>query len=526
MNMNINNHILLLINKYKLQKLYLKYKILSILTSITREGFYWLLLFFSSIIDKNANSIYVYSIVLALLLIIHIPVENIFNNIKSKLIEELKFSNTKYFLNKIINIDKKILLNFDLNEYYNMLLYYNDNIENYIISLKIVYDIPLRFISLLIIAITSNNYLLIGIFGVFIGIISSLNQWKYIKENSLLNKQILLENKIKNYIINSKSHIINDEVNKKYLFNNIIKHKKSNKNISFINNKLDININICIFIYIIIILINKIHTLTPSTFLCYFLLTYDIEYIGDKLIEYYKNKKIINKMQIRLNYLNNIIINNSHNKNNILNNEKLEIKITKLENKNPILYCDNIIIKQNDHILVSGISGSGKTSLLYILKGIIKVDNLIIEPNINLIKSISYLTLSNHKNLYNDYLYNIITNYANNPDKILIDKILLLVKLNHKFNNNKYVIIEKLSTGERVRLIIARIIYVIKTKNYKILLFDEIDENLNNDLALEICNNIKNIFHDKIILYITHNEEVKKLFTLKLFINNGKINYQ
>ena len=49
-------------------------------------------------------------------------------------------------------------------------------------------------------------------------------------------------------------------------------------------------------------------------------------------------------------------------------------------------------------------------------------------------------------------------------------------KIAHRLNKNEFVDIETLSGGERIRLLIARIIYAVKTKNYNILLFDEIDE--------------------------------------------------
>jgi len=66
----------------------------------------------------------------------------------------------------------------------------------------------------------------------------------------------------------------------------------------------------------------------------------------------------------------------------------------------------------------------------------------------------------------------------------------------------------------------------VKTRNYNILLFDEIDENLNDQLAQEICNNLRDIFKDKIILYITHNEKVKKLFSKKFLVTKGLITHQ
>ena len=95
--------------------------------------------------------------------------------------------------------------------------------------------------------------------------------------------------------------------------------------------------------------------------------------------------------------------------------------------------------------------------------------------------------------------------------------------MDHKFINNDFIEYEKLSSGERIRLYISQMIYTIITKKYNILLFDELDENLNNDIAIEICTNIREIFKDKIILYISHNKAIHKLFERTIIVNNGVI---
>ena len=146
-----------------------------------------------------------------------------------------------------------------------------------------------------------------------------------------------------------------------------------------------------------------------------------------------------------------------------------------------------------------------------------------IEPSIELINSNTYLTLPNHKSLFNGKLYDIITNYSKTPDIKLINYAIFAAKISNRLNENDFVNIETLSGGEKIRLLIARIIYTIKTRNYNILLFDEIDENLNDELAVEICNNLRTTFNDKIILYITHNEKVKELFNKKIIVEKGII---
>ena len=220
-------------------------------------------------------------------------------------------------------------------------------------------------------------------------------------------------------------------------------------------------------IFMIIIISSRIKSLNQFDFFYYFLLAYDVEFIANKMSEYYKNKAI-NKMQERLDHLydikpTTIITTNLEPINKIIINE--------LKNNKPkIEITGPLIINMGDHILINGSSGSGKTSLLYVLKGILKPDILMIEPAINNIVGQSFISIPNNKNLFSDHLYNIITNYENNPDIDMINFSLKKSKIDHKLNENIYINIEKLSSGERIRLYIAQIIYTVKTKNYNILL--------------------------------------------------------
>ena len=520
--MNINEHFILLLEKYNLNFLYKKYIYISILLTTIKDSFNWLLLYFSNIIKDNEDKIYNFTIILILILGISIPIEKYFNSIKIELIKEIKISNSNYFNNRLLNLDKQKLLNFDLIEYYNIIEHLNDNLEQYILNMKIMYDIPVKFISLIIIAINKKFNLLIILFIIFYIIIKLLNDNKNISENILTTKYFEHDNIIRNYILNSKNLLINNEINMDYLLNNINKLQNINKNISEINNNLDFKINICILIYILIVIKNRFKNISHFDFYYYFIMVYDIEYTTDKIITYYKNKYMINKMQFRLDYLNKFIPQNIY-----INSYFEKIKTIIIEpfiNNLPLLINKNkLIINENEHILLSGASGSGKTSLLYLLKGIIKINNLTIFPPIDIINNQSYLTLSNYKSIYNGNLYDIITNFNLNPNIDLINYLLEKSKINNKLNKNIFININELSSGEKLRLLITKIMYTIKTNNYNILLFDEIDNNLNDELAIDIYKNIDEIFNDKIILYITHNEKVKKLFKKKIIIENGII---
>jgi ABC-type lipoprotein export system ATPase subunit len=520
--MDINQHFNLLLNKYDLIFLYYKYIVSSIIATTVKEGFYWLLLFFSSQVKNNPQYIKIYSIILIAFVGLNVPVERLFNSIKNQFIAQLKIANTLYFNERIIKMSKQEQLTFDLVEYFNILDHFNDNLQELVNNIKNKYNIPVRIISLIIVAVSKKFGLLIGLFAIFYALVKSLSERKLINEDNLTKKYFTYENIIRNYIINAKNFLINDELNQKYLNNNINKFENINLDITELNNKLDMKINILLFVFIIIVITVKYKELDQFKFFFYFLIIYDIEFVADRVQEYYKTKISQNKMQERLNHLNKYKPIKEQYK---INSKINKITINQLQNDKPKLsILEPIIINPNDHILVNGESGSGKTSLLYLLKGIIKPHTLDILPNIEFINSQTYITLPNHKSLFNGKLFDIISNYDDTPNTDLIINSLKLSKIYDKLYNNSDIIIEKLSSGERIRLLISRIIYAVKSNNYNILLFDEIDENLNDNLAVEICQNLKTIFHDKIILYITHNEQVKNLFDKQYTVKNGIIN--
>ena len=62
-----------------------------------------------------------------------------------------------------------------------------------------------------------------------------------------------------------------------------------------------------------------------------------------------------------------------------------------------------------------------------------------IEPSIELINSNTYLTLPNHKSLFNGKLYDIITNYSKTPDVKLINYAIFAAKISNRLNENDFV---------------------------------------------------------------------------------------
>jgi hypothetical protein len=55
--MLIDQHISMIVNKYNLKYHYNKYIITSILSTIIREGYYWLLIYYNDIIKENPDKL-------------------------------------------------------------------------------------------------------------------------------------------------------------------------------------------------------------------------------------------------------------------------------------------------------------------------------------------------------------------------------------------------------------------------------------------------------------------------------------
>jgi len=134
--MDIESHLSLLLEKYKLNNLYKKFILLSVLTTTIKEGFYWSLIYFSEIVKNKPELITKFSGILIGMIGINIPLERYFNYIKAKLLKEIKMANTKYFNDRIITMSKQELLGFDLVDYFNILDHFNDNLQEYILNIN------------------------------------------------------------------------------------------------------------------------------------------------------------------------------------------------------------------------------------------------------------------------------------------------------------------------------------------------------------------------------------------------------
>lgn len=526
----------MIIDKYNLNYLYNKYIITTIIATVIREGFYWLLLYYNNYIKDHPEKMKEASIILLIIYGLNSPAEKLYINSRNKLCSELDRANYHYFNNKILNISKDKLLNLDLIKYNNTLFRFIDNIEDFIINIKNEYDIPIRSLTIIYIAFIKKYNSLYFILPILYIMIIHIYSKKILNEESTKEKELNAQNVIKDYIINSKNLLMNNSINTEYLQKLMILYDNHTNNLRYIDEDAHVKIVLIIYVTVLVIIKNHFNEIDPSDFIYYFIIIYDIEFFTDKVGQYYDNKKNYSGIINRLNYLNSFVEETKNDMIDLMKNNLLKIHIAKIKNEKPKLFLKNdIVINSNDHILIDGESGSGKTSLFYIFKNIIKPDvlditlydmsNNIISTKqqnyvIDIISKQSFIMLSGQRNLYNGKLYNIISDH-NKYDENIIKKIIELAKFNYK--ENIEIDINKLSGGEKSRLLIAKLLYINEINNYSMYLLDEIDENLDKETAYEVCQNILEQLKNKIILYITHNNHVKKLFKKVIIVNRGEI---
>ncbi len=224
---------------------------------------------------------------------------------------------------------------------------------------------------------------------------------------------------------------------------------------------------------------------------------------------------------------------------NYLNPKKVEIKNLNFSyNKNIQIFDDlNLSFEQGKIYCITGDSGSGKSTLINILMGFIKPNKGTIEYDNKSIyddlpvwqKSISYLPQKVF--LLNDSIKNNVAFSIEeediNEDKII--KSLKEVNLLNLFKNEERNIETqvgddgiKLSGGQRQRIGIARNLYFDK----KILILDEFTSSLDNQNENRVFTEISKIKDDKIILVITHSENIIKMCDEVLVVKNKSVRKQ
>jgi ABC-type lipoprotein export system ATPase subunit len=293
-----------------------------------------------------------------------------------------------------------------------------------------------------------------------------------------------------------------------------------------IENSINTYNSITVLLITLIIVLLKYKTSSVFDIFVYLLIVYDLDFFVDSLFNYYKIVKSETKVNL---HLDNLLQNKNLIQKEVCKFKNIDqIEIFKLYNEIPNLHLASpILLKKGDAVLCNGKSGEGKTTFLKFLKSIEDPTDVILKVNNNDIKKFSelnskiFLSIQNNKVLFEEKLYNYVSNYSNYPDIVLIKKLIPVVCLDHIFKgDDENINVDKLSGGEQMRITLLQTLYDIIKGDYDIILFDEIDVNLDHTTAQKIFENILNYFNDKILFFIVHNEELKPMFSKSIRFHN------
>jgi ABC-type lipoprotein export system ATPase subunit len=526
---DIQDYFKFLLKKYDLEKLYLHTRIYLNLYVFIRESFFWIIILSTqNKIEDKQKMLKIVSLLLSILVFTTI-FEAIYLKNKISLKNKLNKAHLEYNFYLINNCKKSQVLSANLFEQFIYIESVKAGLDNIIEEQQVKAFIFATFITLIISSRRVNVILITSLLGIFNGIIYLIQKKNIQTEDCLTEENIENIGHIRDYYIDSKQKIINNIFNTDYCLEMFNKYFKNNLTLVGIENSVNTYNSIMIIVITFIIVFMKYKTSNIFDIFVYLLIVYDLDYFVDNLFAYYKIKKSYGKINLHLNkLLNKTVISPEKCSFQTINS----IQIDYLSNDIPQLELINPIrMQRGDKILIDGKSGAGKTTIFKFLKFIESPKELILFVNDTPTSSFSkisdrvYLSIQNNKVVNNELLYDYISNHNKNTDISLIKNLLNMVCIDHIYsgNKNEMIQVDRLSGGEQVRLTLAQTLFNILNGDYDIILFDEIDTNLDYKTAQKIFSNIFNLLDKKLCIFIVHNEELKPMFLKQISISNHLI---
>ena len=204
------------------------------------------------------------------------------------------------------------------------------------------------------------------------------------------------------------------------------------------------------------------------------------------------------------------------------------------DGKREILKDINLTVKPGKTMVIVGETGSGKSTILLLLLGLVNPTSGKITVNGHNIKDISKKSLfqqigfvPQNITLFNDTLLNNLkySNIDHLTNKIIKQSISLsaLTETVEKFPDGIDTLVGeqgiKLSGGEKQRVGLARVF----SKNPSFFILDEATSALDSDTENKVINNIYNNYPQATKLIITHRKSILRKNNNMYLLNNGKL---
>lgn len=406
----------------------------------------------------------------------------------------------------------------------------------------------------------NNNFLII--------LICTIILFAYIFMVQILKKNIILKSKLQAATIDSRFKVMQETfynirgIIVENLYNLFLRRfKKNDLYLKKINISIHLNsflpgifittisvVAIAIVIYVYSALGNSLELIIPFIAALVYASQKLLNLIQQCYISYTKTKYATYNIYDVINLIkknkNNIYSNKkkSENEVNILFNKEINIKNGKFKytKESKFNFEDlNITIKKNTFNLIYGPTGSGKSTVVDILMGLIQLnsgslnldDQLISEKNINNFQKLIAHVPQTTGFIDASIVENITYGYSSDDMKIdenRLQKCLRLScidefvdKLDKKYYTNIGERGHLLSGGQRQRIAIARALY----SNKEIIILDEATNALDPDTEQKILNNLYRNNNDKTYILISHSKKIidKSFFNNIYKVENGSV---